>query len=66
MTQEFETKGEASFQAREDEHMCAVCEDVYKGLAERYGHELFYNRKMIAEEIHRLIGGTIVEGVLAR
>jgi hypothetical protein len=46
--------------------MCAVCEDVYKRLAERYGHELFYNRKMIAEEIHRLIGGTIVEGVLAR
>jgi hypothetical protein len=46
--------------------MCAVCDDVYTELTARYGHETFYKRKMVAEEIHKLIGGTIVEGVLAR
>lgn len=46
--------------------MCATCEDLCCELRNKYGQNLYYNRRELAEEIQRVIGGNVVEGVLAR
>ncbi len=46
--------------------MCAICEDLCCELKNRYGQDLYCNRRELAVEIQRVIGGNVVEGVLAR